>query len=886
MKIYPFFLKSNNYMPTISKSLILRIRNEKYLSIRQIKDLYKVFKHHSDGGFIGLDKFRVLLGLLDDGILSQLIFNAMDLNRDNKLDFYELCKAMGIMISGTDDEKMEFSYRIAMGVGFGDKSELRNYNITESDGITFDQLLTLVRVIDGARYSLAGPHISTYSDNEIYNVFKKFATLSIGTNEPKIYLNDYKYAIKESVEFLSLFGISTPYLAENLKGSLGINGNMQFYGSNIIEETDHEYITDLPLITRSLKNTPLDSITTRATTGINSNLFDSITLSNQTSSILSNMNDIKNGIEETLRSIQDVKNDETTCNKNETNIDLNIMTFSYKCNRSEELIKSEKFNDLFWILYKQIINIKAQIENQIELLNNLPKNNIQELKKLSKLPPSACNISTFATMKMYINKGNVLPITHNRLSAIRIIKNLQIKSKNTHKKKFKLDNKENFSIKGWNMNKRTNRASPYNLLSNDKISNSFAASKHNLVNREMIKGYRVHFGHGSWNTVLNMMIGMRLAMGRIYSEPNRNVAEYDFLMKEKFVIIPRMENILQSKIARSFRPAKRFFTKRPVQFIDYNPMVFRKIREICNISPESYIRSVGPEQLLGNMVLGNLSSMNELCSEGKSGAFFYYSADGRFVIKTVNRSTAIFFRRILRDYYRHLESNSDSLITKIYGLHALRFKKPLFTCLNSVDKTLYDDYPVLFSREHNKIYKVYFIVMCNIFHTPVEIHRRYDLKGSWIGRYTPIIHQTDQTIALKDMDMVNKDEFIQVDEKVKQKLLDQVTRDCQFLQSHHIMDYSLLLGIHYVDPQDEDNIKNIGANMELQDFVGAISTDKKKIYYFGIIDFFTTWTTIKKVEKLYKTVILGSSTGISAIKPEAYATRFIQFLISRISLGV
>ena len=89
-----------------------------------------------------------------------------------------------------------------------------------------------------------------------------------------------------------------------------------------------------------------------------------------------------------------------------------------------------------------------------------------------------------------------------------------------------------------------------------------------------------------------------------------------------------------------------------------------------------------------------------------------------------------------------------------------------------------------------------------------------------------------------------------------------------------------------IEKNNEDNIKNIGANMELQDFVGAISTDQKKIYYFGIIDFFTTWNTTKKAEKLYKTVVLGSSTGISAIKPEAYATRFIQFLISRISSGV
>ncbi|CAE7585403.1 unnamed protein product [Symbiodinium necroappetens] len=54
-----------------------------------------------------------------------------------------------------------------------------------------------------------------------------------------------------------------------------------------------------------------------------------------------------------------------------------------------------------------------------------------------------------------------------------------------------------------------------------------------------------------------------------------------------------------------------------------------RIRASFGIHSDDYLRSVGPEQLLGNMVLGNLSSLSELSSEGKSGAFFYYTSDGR-----------------------------------------------------------------------------------------------------------------------------------------------------------------------------------------------------------------------------------------------------------------
>lgn len=53
------------------------------------------------------------------------------------------------------------------------------------------------------------------------------------------------------------------------------------------------------------------------------------------------------------------------------------------------------------------------------------------------------------------------------------------------------------------------------------------------------KGFVVHFGHESWNMVINIMVGIRLAGSRAMSEPHRAVEPYDFLMKEKFSVLPR-----------------------------------------------------------------------------------------------------------------------------------------------------------------------------------------------------------------------------------------------------------------------------------------------------------------------------------------------------------
>ena len=37
-----------------------------------------------------------------------------------------------------------------------------------------------------------------------------------------------------------------------------------------------------------------------------------------------------------------------------------------------------------------------------------------------------------------------------------------------------------------------------------------------------------------------------------------------------------------------------------------------------------------------SLILGEMSSMTELTSQGKSGSFFYYTADGKYMLKTIH----------------------------------------------------------------------------------------------------------------------------------------------------------------------------------------------------------------------------------------------------------
>ena len=88
-------------------------------------------------------------------------------------------------------------------------------------------------------------------------------------------------------------------------------------------------------------------------------------------------------------------------------------------------------------------------------------------------------------------------------------------------------------------------------------------------------------------------------------------------------------------------------------------------------------------------------------SEGKSGSIFYWSHDGRFMIKSISRAESLTMRRMLSTYKDHVTKYPSSLLMKLLGLYRLR--------VNS------DKYDI--------------VVIQNVFETSKVIHERFDLKG-------------------------------------------------------------------------------------------------------------------------------------------------------------
>ena len=59
---------------------------------------------------------------------------------------------------------------------------------------------------------------------------------------------------------------------------------------------------------------------------------------------------------------------------------------------------------------------------------------------------------------------------------------------------------------------------------------------------------------------------------------------------------------------------------------------------------------------------------------------------------------------------------------------------------------------------------------------------------------------SDSSIALKDLNALEKKFKLILNQSDADKLQTQITKDAIFFENNHLIDYSLLIGVHNVDP--------------------------------------------------------------------------------------
>ncbi|XP_071588099.1 phosphatidylinositol 4-phosphate 5-kinase type-1 beta isoform X3 [Heliangelus exortis] len=363
-----------------------------------------------------------------------------------------------------------------------------------------------------------------------------------------------------------------------------------------------------------------------------------------------------------------------------------------------------------------------------------------------------------------------------------------------------------------------------------------------------------------------IQLGIGYTVGNLTSKSVRDVLMQDFYV---------VESVSLPSEGSSLTPAHRYpdFT-----FKTYAPFAFRYFRELFGIKPDDYLYSICSEPLI------------ELSNPGGSGSLFFVTSDDKFIIKTVQHKEAEFLQKILPGYYMNLNQNPRTLLPKFYGLY----------CVQSGG------------------INIRVVVMNNVLPQALEMHLKYDLKGSMYKRRASRKEREKSHPTFRDLDFLQDiHEGLYLDSETYSALMRTLQRDCLVLQSFRIMDYSLLLGIHMLksnlkekeaeNSQSTSDAKRPAGQKVLYSTAmesiqgpgksgGSVTTEatntmggipakshkgEKLLLFMGIIDILQSYRLMKKLEHSWKALIYDGDT-VSVHRPNFYAERFLKFMSSRV----
>ena len=137
---------------------------------------------------------------------------------------------------------------------------------------------------------------------------------------------------------------------------------------------------------------------------------------------------------------------------------------------------------------------------------------------------------------------------------------------------------------------------------------------------------------------------------------------------------------------------------------EYAPDVFAHLRELDGFTIDDLRESLDP---CLNKNIKNIFKAGE--GMGKSGSFFFFSHDDRFLIKTMTSDDFKSFMSIFITYFYHINEDNSSLLARVYGVFQI---------------TLEDMKPC------------YLMLMGNTKNVPSDnIYKMFDLKGSITKRF-------------------------------------------------------------------------------------------------------------------------------------------------------
>ncbi|XP_073324996.1 phosphatidylinositol 5-phosphate 4-kinase type-2 gamma-like isoform X1 [Pagrus major] len=315
------------------------------------------------------------------------------------------------------------------------------------------------------------------------------------------------------------------------------------------------------------------------------------------------------------------------------------------------------------------------------------------------------------------------------------------------------------------------------------------------------------------------------------------------------------------------------------KFKEYCPQVFRNLRERFGIEDQDY-----------QVSLARCPPLKD--EDGQCVGLLLTSYDRTLVVKEISSEEVEEMHNILSEYHQHIVTcHGNTLLPQFLAMYRVT--------VESED--------------------TYLLVMRNMFSHRLHVHRKYDLKGSLVSREASFKEKVKELPTYKDVDFRNNMQKVYVSDEEKQKIMDKLSRDIEFLVHMRIMDYSLLLGIHdveraereeeeemessYEEDEEEENdvapapgstspegisgymnsFKPMGPGefdpyVDVYAIQSAVDSPQREVYFMGLIDVLTQYDTKKKAAHAAKAVKHGAGAEISTVHPEQYAKRFREFI--------
>jgi len=426
----------------------------------------------------------------------------------------------------------------------------------------------------------------------------------------------------------------------------------------------------------------------------------------------------------------------------------------------------------------------------------------------------------------------------------------------------------------------------------DELKTKYSHQNHSLL--EII--------HSSLN--VELVNGILIGIGKAIASSKGIVAEKDTKTNAKELSKRKIKHSLSDNDVQEFLEVHGDKTsiigKMSFTVTEFAPQIFKSIRDSDGLMVDEILSSLSLQH-------NRQAIFSAEESQGKSGSFFFFSENGRYLIKTINdEEKSVLLNQLLPDYSSHLFNTNDSLIAFIYGVYQISIDGMKALSVILMQNTI----------QYQKPEEILGGGSSGIHPYQEKLLKVFDLKGSTVQRKAKG-DDIKASTALKDLDFVAQGIDLDLSDEQKDRLARCIYHDAKLLEKHGLMDYSLLLAIVERVPskkkragdgtaklvaeesneEEDGDIVDAGRRADLEKgpmkfFVGLaklamkrksrnmiISRSGKYVYHIGIIDYLQWFNKFKYIESKYKSIVyFKNAKFVSAVDPVSYSNRFINFM--------